>query len=119
VAEEARTVANRVGSDFSARDGALEVGGGSLIVPGLSVVSVARLEEAELAGGVRVLQLMENGDTLELVHIPAGVDPALLPAVGDGRTQLLSPRAGGWMVLRARASADVLAGLVRRLGGGD
>jgi hypothetical protein len=91
---------------------------GSLVVPGLTVVLVTRLEEPELAGAVRVLQLLETGDTLELVHLPAGVDPGLLPAVGDGRTQLLAPRDGGWLVVRARASAEVLSALLARLGGG-
>lgn len=117
--EGAGFVASRAASDLSAPDDALEAGGSSLSVPGLSVVSVGRLEEIELQGAVRVVQLMENGDTLELVHIPAGVDPALLPAAGDGRSQLLSPRAGGWLVLRARASTDALSELLRRLGGGD
>lgn len=102
-----------VGGGLGAPDGA------SLVVPGLPVVAVTWLDEPELSGAVRVLQLMEGGDTLELVHLPVGVDPALLPAVGDGRTQVLSPREGGWLVLRARAAADVLSTLLRRLEGGD
>jgi hypothetical protein len=107
------------GAKVLAREDAVEPGGGSLVVPGLSVISVTWMEEAELVGAVRVLQVMEGGDTLELVHIPAGVDPAVLPAVGDGRTQLLAPRDGGWLVLRARTSAVVLSSLLRSLGGGD
>lgn len=119
VAEEARGVASPASAFLPAGGGLGAPYGASLVVPGLPVVAVTWLEEPELSGSVRVLQLMEGGDTLELVHLPAGVDPALLPAVGDGRTQVLSPREGGWLVLRARAAADELSTLLRRLEGGD
>jgi hypothetical protein len=118
MAREARRMINAAGSAIPVAADAFFQAGGSLVVPGLSVVSVAWMEERDLVGAVRVLQLMENGDTLELVHLPAGVAPALLPAVGDGRTQVLSPREGGWLVVRARTSADVLSALLRRLEGG-
>ena len=119
LAREARRMINAAGSAIPVAADAFFQAGGSLVVPGLSVVSVAWMEERDLLGAVRVLQLMENGDTLELVHLPAGVAPALLPPVGDGRTQVLSPREGGWLVVRARASAEVLSALLRRLEGGN
>ncbi|HSG49871.1 MAG TPA: hypothetical protein VLA43_18755, partial [Longimicrobiales bacterium] len=117
--EQARRVVNLAGSAVSLRDQTAADAGASLVVPGLSVVSVTWLDEPGLAGAVRALQLMEGGDTVELVHLPAGVDPSLLPTRGDGWTQLLAPRNGGWLVLRGQTSAEVLSGLLRRLGGGD
>ena len=119
LAEEARSAVTRANALVPEGSGLGMPHGSSLVIPGLPVVAVAWMEEPELSGAVRVLQLMEGGDTLELVHLPAGVAPARLPAVGDGRTQVLSPREGGWLVLRAHASADVLSALLRRLGSGD
>lgn len=91
----------------------------SLVVPGLRVLSVVGLDAEGVAGAVRVHQLLEDGDTLELVHLPAGTDPSVLdPVAGDARTELVFPREGGWLVVRARASRDALLELVRRLDGG-
>jgi len=91
----------------------------SLSVPGLEVLSVTGLEGEGLAGAVRVRQLLADGDTLELVRLPPGSDPsALQPVGGDGRTELVLPRDGGWLVVRARASREALLELVRKMDGG-
>jgi len=89
---------------------------GSLVVPGLEVVSVAWIEEGGAAGAVRVLQLLPTGDTLELVHLPSGTDPSALGTVpGDPRTSLVVPRPEGWLVIRALVAGETLAELVRQL----
>ncbi len=89
---------------------------GSLVVPGLEVLSVAGLDGEGLPGGVRVRQRLAGGDTLELVHLPAGMTPSMLePVAPDTRTELVLPRAGGWLVVRAHATRDVLMELVRRM----
>lgn len=92
----------------------------SLVVPGLQVLSVTGLEGAGLMGAVRVRQLLTDGDTLELVHLPPGTDPSVIPPVpDDGRTELVQPRdGGGWLVARAHASREALLDLVRRMDGG-
>jgi hypothetical protein len=91
---------------------------GPLLVPGLPVLSVSWLEADGLSGVIRVLQQMERGDTLELIHLPPGVDPAGLPPVeADGRTQLVVPRGGGWLVARARLTHTDLEAVVRTVGG--
>ncbi len=89
---------------------------GSLVVPGLEVLSVAGLDAEGLPGAVRVRQRLADGDTLELVHLPAGLAPsALAPVARDGRTELVLPRDGGWLVVRAHADREALLDLVRRM----
>jgi anti-sigma factor RsiW len=92
---------------------------GSLMVPGLEVVGVSWLQPGGAGGGVRVLQRLESGDTLELIRLPAG---SSLPQEGssrsDGRTQIAQARNGGWLIARARLPRAALASLVGRLGGG-
>ncbi len=92
---------------------------GSLVVPGLSVVDVAWVEDARVAGVVRIRQMMENGDTLEIMHMPAGSDPSDLGRLPtDSRTELVAPLGGGWIVMRADADQDRLEEYLRRLIGG-
>jgi hypothetical protein len=91
----------------------------TLVVPGLSVVSVAWLEGPEVEGVVRVVQLLESGDTLEILHLPAGTDPSVLEPLRDGRTELVAPRGGGWLVVRAIASRAILQGVMERMSGGS
>lgn len=88
----------------------------ALVVPGLEVISVSWLTEADFAGAVRVLQRMERGDTLELIHLPPGIDPGSMPPVpADGRTELVLPRGDGWLVARARLTRQDLEGILRQL----
>jgi hypothetical protein len=89
---------------------------GSLVVPGLEVLSVSGLDGEGLPGAVRVRQRLAGGDTLEMVHLPAGAEPsALEPVPDDGRTELVLPRQGGWLVVRAHADREALLELVRRI----
>ena len=90
----------------------------SLVVPGLEVLSVSWLEGAA-PGTVRALQRLESGDTLEVLHLPAGSDPSALgPREADGRAELVQPRAdGGYLVLRAAVDAETLARLAALIGG--
>jgi len=91
----------------------------SLVVPDLTVVDVASVEDAGVAGIVRVRQIMENGDTLEILHLPEGSDPSDLGRLpSDGRTELVAPHGDGWIVLRAHAEGDDLAEYLRALLGG-
>lgn len=92
---------------------------GSLVVPGLTVLSIEWLGGGTRQEGVRVLQRMEDGDTLEILHLPAEVDPgSIAQAPEDGRTRLVIPRDDGWLVVRARAERGELERLVRLMEGG-
>ncbi len=92
-------------------------GGGSLVVPGLEVISISWFEEGALAGGVRVLQRLPGGDTLEVIHLPPDVEPGRLEPFADGKTGVLAVRGAGWVILRARLSVAELAELKARLDG--
>jgi hypothetical protein len=89
---------------------------GSLVVPGLELISISWLEEGVVAGGVRVLQRLPEGDTLELIHLPGSVVPLDLPGVAaKWWTQITVPRGAGWLVLRAPRSEEALRALLARL----
>ncbi len=93
-------------------------GAGAISVPGLPVVSVGAGGADLPAGTLRVLQLLE-GDTLELLHLPAGVDPSTVTGSGDARRNQVAVRYGaGWLLGRAHASVDVLESLLARITGG-
>jgi hypothetical protein len=97
------------------REAALDASA-SLVVPGLEVLSVAGLDAEGLPGGVRVRQRLVGGDTLEMVHLPAGTTPSMLePVTADTRTELVLPRDGGWLLVRAHATREALLELVRRM----
>lgn len=88
---------------------------GSLVVPGLDVVSIVWREEGVIPAGVRVLQRLDAERLLELIHLPERVDPASLERAGPGVTELVVPRENGWLVLRAPIDEAALADLLRRL----
>jgi hypothetical protein len=90
----------------------------SLVVPGLEVLDVLPVGDGTTFAGMRALQRLESGDTLEVVHLPEGVDPALLPTLGPGRNQLVRPRGAGWLVMRAPVSERYLEELLQRLEAG-
>jgi hypothetical protein len=91
---------------------------GAIAVPGLPVLSVEDAREDLPAGTLRVLQLLE-ADTLELLHLPAGVDPSAVAGPGDRtRTQVAVRYGAGWLLGRAHASAEVLETLLARVTGG-
>jgi len=87
----------------------------SLAVPGLVVLSVTRVDADGVPEGVRVVQLLSAGDTLELIHLPASRPPRLTERPVEGVTELTLPRPDGWLVARARVSQDSLRALVNRL----
>jgi len=87
----------------------------SLALPGLLVLSVTRMDADGAPGGVRVLQLLSTGDTLELVHLPASRPPRLMERPAEGVTELTIPQPDGWLLARARVSKDSLQALVNRL----
>ncbi len=89
---------------------------GSLAVPGLFVLSVTRLDADGAPGGVRVLQLLSSGDTLELVHLPPNRTPRLTDEPAHGLTELTIPQPDGWLIARAKLPRDSLQALVDRLG---
>ncbi|MEX2466969.1 MAG: zf-HC2 domain-containing protein [Gemmatimonadota bacterium] len=88
---------------------------GSLVVPGLDVLSIVWREEGVTPAGVRVLQRLDDGGVLELIHLPEGVAPEVLDPVEPGVSELAVPRGSGWLILRAPVGEDALADLLRRL----
>jgi hypothetical protein len=106
----------RAAADESARFARGDAG--AISVPGLPVVSVGTGGADLPAGTLRVLQLLE-GDTLELLHLPAGVDPSTVTGTGDaGRNQVAVRYGAGWLLGRGRASVEVLEALLARITGG-
>ncbi len=92
---------------------------GSLVVPGLEVVDVVWLENARVEGIVRVRQLTEEGDTIEISHLPSGTQSSDLDRLeSEGRTELVAPIGDHWVVLRGRVAADRLSAYLRLLVGG-
>jgi hypothetical protein len=91
----------------------------SLVVPGLEVLEVLRVaQEGTTFSGTRALQRLPSGDTIEVVHLPAGVDPTALPPLRAGWNELLRSRVSGWLVMRAPLPEASLAELLRRLEAG-
>lgn len=92
---------------------------GSLIVPGLDLIAVLPVSEGRTFAGMRALQRLENGDTLEVVHLAEGVAPSTLSPVHTGNREIVLERGAGWIVLRApRTEAELLA-LLQRLEAGN
>ncbi|MEQ8329502.1 MAG: zf-HC2 domain-containing protein [Longimicrobiales bacterium] len=106
------------GAAASARQKA-EEDPGSLVVPGLEVLSVSWIDVTGFdEAAVRVLQRLESGDTLEVFHLPPGAGPELAPTGPEGRTLVAVDRPTGWLVLRAASDRALLDALARRLLGG-
>lgn len=90
----------------------------SLVVPGLEVLDVLPVGQGTTFAGMRALQRLESGDTLELVHLPEGIDPSFLPPLSPGQNQLVLQRGAGWLVMRARVPEPYLQELLQRLEAG-
>jgi hypothetical protein len=90
----------------------------SLVVPGLDVLDVLPVGEGTAFAGVRALQKLENGDTLEILHLPEGVHPSLLAPRAPGQSELVLQRGAGWLVMRARVPEPYLQELLQRLEAG-
>jgi hypothetical protein len=90
----------------------------SLVVPGLEVLDVLPVGQGTTFAGMRALQRLATGDTLELVHLPGGIDPSFLEPLAPGQNQLVLQRGAGWLVMRARVPEPYLQELLQRLEGG-
>lgn len=90
----------------------------SLVVPGLEVLDVLPVGQGTAFAGIRALQRLESGDTLELVHLPEGIDPSLLPPLRPGNSELVRQRPEGWLVMRGPVTERYLQELLQRLEGG-
>jgi hypothetical protein len=90
----------------------------SLVVPGLEVLTVENLGEGTVFAGTRSLQRLASGDTLEVIHLPEGVDPSLLAPLAQGRSQVVRQHVDGWLVMRAPLSLIDLEQLLERLEAG-
>jgi len=88
---------------------------GSLVVPGLEVLSIVWREEGVVPAGVRVLQRLESGEVLELIHLPEGFDPESVGIAEPGMVELVVPREQGWLILRTRGGPELLESLLIRL----
>jgi hypothetical protein len=86
-----------------------------LAIPGLELVSYANLVEGTAPLGVHVVQRLENGEILDVYHLPEGVDPLVLPPLEAIRNEVRAERDGGWVVLRGRLTTDELRALLLRL----
>jgi hypothetical protein len=90
----------------------------SLVVPGLEVLTVENLGEGTAFAGTRSLQRLASGDTLEVIHLPEGVEPSLLAPPALGRNQVVRQHVDGWLVMRAPLSLIDLEQLLERLEAG-
>jgi len=86
-----------------------------LAVPGLEILGVSFLAPEDLTAGVRVMQRLPEGDTVAVYHLPPERSPADLPPLEEGESQWAAPRDGGWVVIRGRLAAEILAELGARL----
>jgi hypothetical protein len=87
----------------------------SLVVPGLRVLDVRPVSEGTAFAGTRVLQQLESGDTLEVIHLPEGVEPSLLAPLPAGTSELVRQTPEGWLVMRGPVSMPSLEQLLERL----
>ena len=88
------------------------------VISGLELIDMSWISEGVTAGGVRVLQELEDGEILELLHLPEGVDPDDLdPFPEDGKAGVITPRDGGWLIMRANRTVEELQALLERLDG--
>jgi hypothetical protein len=97
------------------RDRAADEEAESLVVPGLEVLTVENLGEGTAFVGTRSLQRLASGDTLEVIHLPEGVEPSLLAPPAVGRNQVVRQHVDGWLVMRAPLSLIELEQLLERL----
>lgn len=86
----------------------------SLVVPDLEVLDVRFRGEVRPEGQV-VLQRLASGDTLQVIHLPAQIEPGSLEPADAGHRQLVLQTASGWIVMRAPVGEDELMELMRSL----
>jgi hypothetical protein len=86
--------------------------------PALAALRVEHLGAGTAFARTRSLQRHASGDTLEVIHLPEGVEPSLLAAPAPGRNQLVRQHVDGWLVMRAPVSLIDLEQLLERLEAG-
>jgi len=89
--------------------------GTALVVPGLEVLDVLPVGQGTTFAGMRALQRLPQGDTLELFHLPAGIDPSSLPPLRPEWNEIVRQRGAGWLVMRAPLPEPSLLELLQRL----
>jgi hypothetical protein len=87
----------------------------SLVVPGLEVLEVRFRGTGVRSEGQVVLQRLESGDTLQVIHLPPEMDVEVLEGPGPRDNQLVLQRATGWIVMRAPLDDGALLDLMGRL----
>ena len=87
----------------------------SLVVPNLEVLEVRFRGAGVESEGQVVLQLLESGDTLQVIHLPPEMDPSALDEPAGGHNQLVVQRSTGWIVMRAPLGDATLLGLMEQL----
>jgi len=87
----------------------------SLVVPNLEVLEVRFRGPGTSPEGQVVLQRLESGDTLKVIHLPPEIDPSSLEERAPADTELVVQRAAGWIVMRAPLSEESLLELLERL----
>lgn len=112
-----RGIERGAGADEARNDSLSEPG--SLVVPGLEVLSIVWREEGVVPAGVRVIQRLGEDQELELIHLPAGFDPSAVDPAEQGVTELVVPRDQGWLILRAPLEESELRLLLERMDAPD
>ena len=87
----------------------------SLVVPNLEVLEVRFRGPGVSPEGQVVLQRLESGDTLKVIHLPPEIDPSSLEERAPRDRELVVQRAAGWIVMRAPLSEEFLLELLERL----
>ena len=87
----------------------------SLVVPNVELLDVRFRGLGVRSEGQVVLQRLESGDTLQVIHLPPDIDPSSLSDPRPGHTELVVQRAAGWIVMRAPVSEEALLELLERL----
>lgn len=86
-----------------------------LAVPGYEVISVTNLGDGTTAWGVRVVQALEDGRRLEVVHLEPEIEPFILPGLAEGWSEVRTRTAQGWILLRGPLGEAELGTLLERI----
>lgn len=115
--ETGETGVSKVDADLSAPEQERRRSGRRMIVPGLDVVSVEWTEVAPDVEGLRVVQRLVNGETLEMrfggmdgeTEVPEYLRNESLP---EGVRQVVVPFEEGWLVARAPLDEEQIRALI-------
>ncbi len=62
-----------------------------------------------------MLQRLDSGETLEVIHLPPEIAPASLPEADPVQRELVLQTTAGWIVMRAPVTEEQLMELMGRL----